>query len=125
MEEDEETQDDWITKLINEEDLEDELLEDEENESAIKEEIDLTKLRGEIRELESYLELAYSIKEDEKSHALAKALQTGFEKMAEMGSPRKAVIFTESVRTQNYLASYLERHGYAGRVVTFSGTNNS
>ena len=45
--------------------------------------------------------------------------------MAEMNAPRKAVIFTESRRTQDYLARFLEAHGYAEKVVTFSGTNSS
>src|SRR5690606_33231901 len=37
----------------------------------------------------------------------------------------KAVIFTESRRTQDYLVAFMEHHGYQGKVVTFSGTNNS
>ena len=41
-----------------------------------------------------------------------------------MGAARKALIFTESRRTQDYLYAFLESHGYAGQVVTFSGTNN-
>lgn len=40
-----------------------------------------------------------------------------------MGAARKAVIFTESRHTQNYLARYLEAHGYAGKVTLFSGGN--
>ncbi len=42
-----------------------------------------------------------------------------------VGAARKVVIFTESRRTQDYLARFLEAHGYAGKVVTFSGTNNT
>lgn len=42
-----------------------------------------------------------------------------------MGAARKVVIFTESRRTQDYGARFLEAHDYAGRVVTFSGTNNT
>ena len=40
-----------------------------------------------------------------------------------MGAPRKAVIFTESRRTQDYLVRYLEAHGHAGKLVAFSGGN--
>lgn len=43
--------------------------------------------------------------------------------MGAMGAARKAVIFTESRRTQDYLARYLEAHGYAGKVTQFSGGN--
>ena len=35
----------------------------------------------------------------------------------------KALIFTESRRTQAYLLRLLEANGYAGQVVRFSGTN--
>ena len=44
--------------------------------------------------------------------------------MAEMGANRKALIFTESRRTQQYLKSFLEANGYAGQIVLFSGTNS-
>ena len=45
--------------------------------------------------------------------------------MAAMDAPRKAVIFTESKRTQEYLQNYLAANHYADKLVTFSGTNNS
>jgi predicted nucleic acid-binding Zn-ribbon protein len=129
-------EDDWLEQFITDEDIDDEIS-DELNgadsgspdqvleTSEPEREIDTVILRGEIAELDSYIKLARSIKEDEKSHALLKALQTGFGRMAEMGAPRKAVIFTESRRTQDYLARFLEAHGYADKVVTFSGTNTS
>jgi predicted nucleic acid-binding Zn-ribbon protein len=129
-------EDDWLEQFIANEDIDDELDDepiDQPAEPAAEyqkqkkpdRKIDPIILRGEIAELEHYITLARSIKEDEKSHALLKALQTGFENMMEMNAPRKAVIFTESRRTQDYLARFLEAHGYAGKVVTFSGTNNS
>ena len=43
--------------------------------------------------------------------------------MATTGAARKALIFTESRRTQEYLRAFLESHGYEGRVVLFNGTN--
>lgn len=117
--------DHWIEEIISKEEMEDEYLEDDADALNQVQQIDKTQLRGEIAELESYLELARKITVDEKSHALLKALRQGFEKMTELGSPQKAVVFTESRRTQDYLASYLEQHGFAGKVVTFSGTNNN
>jgi hypothetical protein len=36
---------------------------------------------------------------------------------------RKAVIFTESRRTQEYLRNFLEANGYGGNIVLFNGTN--
>jgi superfamily II DNA/RNA helicase len=76
-----------------------------------------------LAELDEYLRLARNIREDQKSHALLSALKQGFERMGAMGAARKAVIFTESRRTQDYLARYLEAHGYAGKVTMFSGGN--
>ena len=60
---------------------------------------------------------------DTKSRALLKALEIGFEQMAATGAARKALIFTESRRTQAYLKDFLESHGYRGQVALFNGTN--
>ena len=59
-----------------------------------------------------------------KSRALTRALQIGFSNMADMGASRKALIFTESRRTQEYLKSFLEANGYSGQIVLFSGSNS-
>ena len=48
-----------------------------------------------------------------------------FEKIKELGANKKALIFTESVKTQEYLLEYLESHGYENQVICFNGTNNS
>lgn len=118
------------------EDLIEKLLEDEEDnlsengEEQIKNDtsnatitIDLQKLEAEIMELEDYICQARSIGIDTKTRALLKALEIGFEKMEEMGGAKKAVIFTESRRTQNWLKEFLEGNGYSGQVLTFNGTN--
>lgn len=86
--------------------------------------LDLKRLDAEITELEHYISLARSIDVDTKSRALLTALDTGFRELERMGAPRKAVIFTESRRTQEYLNTFLEANGYAGRTVLFSGTNS-
>lgn len=115
---------DWLDRFIEAEDIEFEEF-DEEGSSDLMEQaeqpFDPVRLKGEILELEGYLDLARGIREDAKSHALVKALSLGFSRMVEMGAARKAVVFTESVRTQEYLRQFLERHGFAGKVVTFSG----
>lgn len=88
--------------------------------------IDQGKLREEISELSFIIERAQRHLEgdDAKAIALLDALKQGFEKMAAMGAPQKAIIFTESKRTQDYLLEFLERKGFADRLVAFSGTNN-
>ena len=40
-----------------------------------------------------------------------------------MGALKKAIIFTESRRTQEYLFHLLQKNGYADKVVLFNGTN--
>lgn len=119
-------QDDWLADLVDEEELASDAFEEEEaaepeDDQDNKVEVDPEQLRAEIVELEQYIALARSVREDQKSYALLKGLETGFHHMAGIGAARKAVIFTESVRTQDYLAKFLERHGYAGKVVKFSG----
>ncbi len=116
----------WIQQLIEDEDLDEDLLEEDDPitpNSDGSPPVDYALVREELAELDEYLRLARNIREDQKSHALLSALQQGFERMGAMGAARKAVIFTESRRTQDYLARYLEAHGYAGKVTTFSGGN--
>ena len=126
LEQKEQDDENWLEHLIEDEDIDDDAFDEviEEPDSG-KEPIDLVKLKGEITELEQYLDLARRINSDEKSKALNKALTIGFQRMTEMGAPRKAVIFTESRRTQDYLQRYLEQNGHGGKVVSFSGSNNS
>jgi len=83
----------------------------------------LAAIDQEIRELTQYHDLATSITLNAKGQALLHALRLGFEKLEALGANRKAVIFTESRRTQEYLLQLLESNGYAGRVMTFNGTN--
>lgn len=128
-------QQDWLERLLADEDFDEELLDEVDTDVAENDtnyrgesvEIDInpTRLQGEIAELEQYLSLAQGIHEDAKSHALVSALDTGFARMDEMAAPRKAVVFTESRRTLEYLSRFLERNGFAGKVVTFSGSNNT
>jgi len=133
---------DLIERLISDEEIEEELLDEmvdsplqpfaEEGctgrEQAPETEpagspIDPQKLQQEIDELGRYAHWARSIGIDTKTRSLIKALEIGFEKMTEMGAAQRAVIFTESRRTQVYLKDFLEANGYAGRVITFNGTN--
>lgn len=87
---------------------------------------ELTEIEDEIEELRHIHRLATNILENSKGTALLKALKVGFEKLDEQeGANRKAIIFTESRRTQDYLYQLLTDNGYAGEIVLFNGTNNS
>ncbi len=87
--------------------------------------INIQTLRAEIAELDAFIEQARGLTIDTKAQSLLQGIEAGFSKMAELKGPRKAIIFTESRRTQEYLAQFLAANGYQGRIVTFSGTNNS
>ena len=84
----------------------------------------LVEIQAEIEELRRYGSLAESIIKNSKGEALLQALQAGFAKLSELGAARKAVIFTESRRTQEYLVQLLTANGYGDRVLTINGTNS-
>ena len=122
---------DWSSQLIENEEMEAELIdewlppdangvEDGAGEDKHPEPI---KLRDEISEIDSLAKAARAIGVDAKSIALLTALEVGFTEMSRMGAREKALIFTESRRTQDYLKAYLEQNGYAGQVLLFNGTN--
>lgn len=94
------------------------------SESISEEYIDFNLLESEIAEIDRYIEQAKSIKTDSKTQALLTALNQGFAKMEAMDAPRKVIIFTESKRTQEYLAKFLSENGFRDKLVTFSGSNN-
>jgi superfamily II DNA or RNA helicase len=80
-------------------------------------------IAAEIEELRRFGTLAESITVNSKGQALLTALEHGFRKLAELGAQQKAVIFTESRRTQEYLVDLLSQNGFVGRVLTVNGTN--
>lgn len=105
------------------EDLADEGFEGEEVENNAKDEIDIEKLQTEIQTISRFIEMAETISQDTKSVALLQALEKSFEQLNSVGANQKALIFTESTRTQRYLKQYLEENGYKGKIVVFNGTN--
>lgn len=80
-------------------------------------------LVAEIAELRDFAALAASIEQNAKGSALLKALEVGFAKARELGADEKAIIFTESRRTQSYLLRVLADSPFADRIVLFNGTN--
>ena len=84
---------------------------------------DVEAIRQEIADLTEFRDLAESILHNAKGQVLTKALQVGFEKAEALGAQRKAVIFTESRRTQSYLYKLLTDGEYEGKLVAFNGSN--
>ena len=58
-------------------------------------------VKAEIAELNRFYELAKRIAKNSKGERLKIALKKGFEKLTEIGANQKAMIFTESTRTQS------------------------
>jgi superfamily II DNA/RNA helicase len=85
---------------------------------------DLENMRAEITDLKTFQSLADSIQKNSKGEVLLTALEKGFQQAERLGGPKKAIIFTESRRTQKYLADILEASPYAGQWVLFNGSNN-
>ena len=78
----------------------------------------------EIKDLKEFRKLAESITQNAKGKALIKALKAGFNKATTIGASKKAIIFTESCRTQEYLIRLLSDTEYADKFVLFNGQNN-
>jgi len=110
-----------INEEIDEEILDELLNEEEQVEEHFQ--IDWTKLKSEIDHLGMLALWARRIGVDTKTKTLHKAIEVGFARMQEMGAAKKALIFTESRRTQEYLKNFLETNGYGGQIVVFNGTN--
>jgi superfamily II DNA/RNA helicase len=91
--------------------------------TASNEIIDPKKIAEEIEELVGFSELASRITVNAKGEALISALETALQRAEQLGAKRKAVIFTESRRTQAYLFDLLSVKGYAGQLVLMNGSN--
>jgi adenine-specific DNA-methyltransferase len=86
-------------------------------------EADRAALEHEIADLDRFAKLATSIEHNAKGKALLKALHVAFGKAAQLGGAQKAIIFTESRRTQNYLLRVLGDSPFAEGIVLFNGSN--
>lgn len=97
--------------------------EEQEKEKKTYTQQDIENIRTEIDSLKEFEKLAKSIRLNSKGEKLFTALEKGFNEMTRLGAPKKAIIFTESTRTQLYLRNILEARGYADKVVLFNGSN--
>jgi len=112
-----EIEDEW------ESDEEGEENEDSKSEDAYTPE-QIAEMKQEVETLKEFSTLAKSIVRNSKGEVLLTALHRGFEEARQRGSSEKAIIFTESRRTQEYLREILEGTEYVGKIVLFNGTNS-
>jgi ERCC4-related helicase len=84
----------------------------------------LTELKQEMESLRTFAEIARSILKNSKGERLLTALKRGFAEAKDKGGKEKAIIFTESTRTQEYLRAILEETSHKGKIVLFNGSNS-
>ncbi|MCC7381359.1 MAG: DEAD/DEAH box helicase family protein [Deltaproteobacteria bacterium] len=80
-----------------------------------------SRLRDESARLRDLARLARGIRRPAKTEALLRALDRAFTEALSRGWPEKAVVFTESRRTQIALKSELDAAGFAGQVLELHG----
>jgi SNF2 family DNA or RNA helicase len=85
---------------------------------------DRAAIEREIADLDGFAALATSITHNAKGKALLKALKIAFDKTATLGGAPKAIIFTESRRTQDYILRLLGDSPFAEGIVLFNGSNS-
>ncbi len=79
-------------------------------------------IQAEINEVDTIIEVAKRITINAKITALKTAIQTAFDYQKAHGISEKVVIFTESKRTQKYIAAELRKTGYDDQdILLFNG----
>lgn len=104
--------------------LDDDYDEDAEEEEDAEVVFQKQQIQEEIDEVKAIIENAEKIKTNAKIKALKQAIETAFDMQREKGIAEKVVIFTESKRTQKYVAKELIASGIDEEdIVLFNGEN--
>ena len=105
-------------------------LDDEYDDSEVEIEDEIPDIRKELIREELWIvgqiiRMASNITENAKITALKRALEEAFSNQRRLGIPEKAVIFTESKRTQKYIIEELKKAGYErDDLLLFNGEMN-
>lgn len=79
-------------------------------------------IQEELDKVNAIIDVAKRIKTNSKVTALKQALEIGFSYQRDNGIAQKAVVFTESKRTQKYIAAELRKSGYSEEdILLFNG----
>ena len=81
-------------------------------------------IQHEIDEVDAIIYKAESISKNAKMTALMQAVEKAFRFQSDAGIKQRIVIFTESVRTQQYIFDELSTTGYEGQILKFNGNSN-
>lgn len=107
----------YVEDELDENDLE----EDEDEDMVFQKQI----IQEELDEVTNIIAAAEKIKSNAKIKALQTAIKTAFEYQASVSIPQKVVVFTESKRTQKYIANELRGNGYDEEdILLFNGDFN-
>lgn len=107
-------------KYIDDEIDEDELDtdKDDDDDATIKKQ----QIKEELYEVNRIIKISGQIKENAKMIALKQAIKAAFMRQKELGISEKVVVFTESKRTQKYIAHELRKADYSeDDIVLFNG----
>lgn len=105
-----------------EDEIDDDAFEEHDDEERI---IQKQEILDEKQAVQDIIGTASSIHENSKVIALKEALGAAFQSQKEEGIPQKAVVFTESKRTQRYIADELREDGYQEEdILLFNGDFN-
>ncbi len=96
---------------------------DDDTPGEVLSDADRAALTAEIADLDAFAKLATSIDQNAKGKALIQALAIAFAKAREIGAAEKAIIFTESRKTQSYLLRVLADSQFDAGLVLFNGSN--
>lgn len=103
--------------------LEEELNIDVTSEQVQTQTVDMKLAKQEVEDLHAYARIAESITHNNKADALQHGLEACFDQLERLGAQKKAIIFTESTRTQKYLFDFLSNNGFKDKIVLFNGSN--
>ena len=82
-------------------------------------------IQAEMDEVDAIIETASRIQSNAKIKALKTAIHTAFEYQGKQNIPQKVVVFTESKRTQKYIAAELRKNGFEeDDILLFNGDFN-
>lgn len=115
---------DYFFKFIDEDDLE------EDDDDSCQEELYTRDkvneyIQEEIDQIDVIIKSAENIKRNSKLDALKQALKIAVDNQDQMDIPHKAIIFTESVRTQQYLYDELTKAGYKDQILVYNGSSGN
>lgn len=104
-----------------EDELDEEELEEDDDEIVFQKQI----IQDELNEVNNIIAAAERIESNAKIRALHTAIKTAFEYQKNINIPQKVVVFTESKRTQKYIANELRGSGYdEDDILLFNGDFN-